>query len=65
VVGVGLDVVVVAGLTFLGAEGVVAVGRDWGFVVGGRDCGFAAGGNIDVCFGIDGGGMVVVDRYER
>jgi hypothetical protein len=36
VVGVGLDVVmmVVAGLTFLGIEGVVDVGRDWGFAAG-------------------------------
>ena len=35
-VGVGLDVVmmVVAGLAFLGIEGVVDVGRDWGFAAG-------------------------------
>jgi hypothetical protein len=36
VVGVDLDVVVVvvAELTFLGVEGIVAMERDWGFAVG-------------------------------
>jgi hypothetical protein len=48
VVVVGLHaVVVVAGLIFLGVEGMVA---------GGRDCGFVVGGNMCVCFGIGGGG---------
>jgi hypothetical protein len=57
VVGVGLHAVVVvavvAGLTFLGVESMVFGGRDYGFVVE---------GSMDVCFGIDGGGMVAVAK---
>jgi hypothetical protein len=57
VVSVGLDaVVVVVGLTFLSVEGVVAMGRYWGF---------AARGNMGAHFSIDAGGIVAADSYER